>query len=558
MEKTLPRHGVFQFAWATSQGQIPGLSNFSSSQDPNHDGNAFLFTLEQPLPFFGSKLHARYQKASEGFLNPFGGTVTPGSRRGEVAIELKPGEKTRLQFGVTSERNETVNVDNSRLTFSGGLDQTINERIKLHFGFDHRALTDDRNETSINSNLVTFGAEIQATEKLRFSARREQNLTDADPTYPNQTTLAATYQLNALTKIFFTQRLGSAPITPIGDFSANGFAVVSSRKETAFGVETRFGKYTSMTGRYQIENAINGTDSFAVIGLQNTLPVTKQLSLEAGFERGFHLLGPNQSFNSVTAGFGWTPNSDFRASARYEYRDRGGVGKLFTVGAAGRLTSGITALSRFQLSRGSFEGRSTASTEGMAALAIRPLESDRFGLLFSYEHRSMTQTPLRLSPTRDRLDSLSTDAYHQLTRRLELYGHFALRLTANGQPDLPFVSTTSYLAQARAQYLMTSRLDWAIETRLLFQPSSHTSRTTYATELGFWVLPDLRVAGGYNFTGAQEPAGSNVLPRRRGFYFTISTKLSHLFDLFGTSTEGLATKYSQTSTPPDKSEVKKN
>ena len=272
---------------------------------------------------------------------------------------------------MTSERNQTVNVDNSRLTFSGGLDQIINERIKLHFGFDHRALTDDLNQTSTDSNLLTFGADIQATEKLKFSARREQNLSEADPTYPNQTTLAATYQLNALTKIFFTQRLGSAPITPIGDFTANGFAGVSSRRETAFGVETRFGKYTSMTGRYQIENAINGTDSFAVIGLQNTLPVTKQLSLEAGFERGFHLVGPNQSFNSVTAGFGWTPTSDFRASARYEYRDRGGVGKLFTVGAAGRLTDDITALSRFQFSRGSIEGRSSESTEGMAALAIR-------------------------------------------------------------------------------------------------------------------------------------------------------------------------------------------
>ena len=140
----------------------------------------------------------------------------------------------------------------------------------------------------------------------------------------------------------------------------------------------------------------------------------------------------------------------------------------------------------------------------------------------------MTQKPILLTPTRDRLDSISTDAYHQLTEKLELYGHFALRLTANGQPDLPFVSTTSFLAQARAQYLFTRRFDWALETRLLFQPSSHTSRTTYATELGFWVLPDLRLAGGYNFTGAQEPAGSNVLPRRRGFYFTISTKLSHL------------------------------
>jgi hypothetical protein len=44
---------------------------------------------------------------------------------------------------------------------------------------------------------------------------------------------------------------------------------------------------------------------------------------------------------------------------------------------------------------------------------------------------------------------------------------------------------------------------------------------------------------GYNFTAAKEPAGSQLLPTRRGFYFTISSKLSNLFDLFGTSKAGL-------------------
>jgi len=41
-------------------------------------------------------------------------------------------------------------------------------------------------------------------------------------------------------------------------------------------------------------------------------------------------------------------------------------------------------------------------------------------------------------------------------------------------------------------------------------------------------------------TAAKEPAGAPFLPTRRGFYFTISSKLSNLFDLFGTSKAGLA------------------
>lgn len=548
-EKTLPRGGSLQLAWAGSQGEVMGSGNGFGNDDTKHDGMAYQLTLAQPLPFYGSTLRAHYLNASAGFFNPFGGTVTPGSRRGEVTLEMKPRANSTLHFGVTSESNHTANVDNGRLTFSAAWDQVLNERIKFHLGFDHRAFTDDLNDTRTDSNLITAGADVRVTDKLQLSVKREQNLNAADPTYPTQTTLGATYQINTLTKIFFSQRLAAAPITPIGDYSGTGFAAVSSKRETAFGVETRFGKYTSMTGRYQLENGINGTDSFAVIGLQDRLPLTKELSLELGFERGFHLTGPNKSFNSAAVGFGWQPNSDFRASARYEYRDRDGAGQVIAAGAAGKLREGITALSRIQWSRGAFGGKSNSSLEGSVALAIRPLTSDRVGVLFSYTHRSLTQDATSATPTRDRLDSLSMDGYNQLTKRLEVYGRFALRFSANGQPQLPFVSTLSLLTQIRAQYLITRRLDWAVETRLLFQPSSSTMRSVYATEAGFWALPDMRLGVGYNFTAAKEPAGSQVLPTRRGFYFTVSSKLSNLFDLFGTSKAGLDSPNSQ---PTDK------
>jgi hypothetical protein len=96
------------------------------------------------------------------------------------------------------------------------------------------------------------------------------------------------------------------------------------------------------------------------------------------------------------------------------------------------------------------------------------------------------------------------------------------------------------LTQARAQYRLTPRVDWAGEMRTLWQASSGTRHSVYASELGYWALPDLRLGVGYNFNVAAEPAGARLIPTRRGFYFTISSKLSNLFDLFGTSKEGLA------------------
>jgi hypothetical protein len=538
-EKTLPNRGTLSFAYARSQGEFMGTSSTFALGADGHDGDAYRLELNQPLPFYDGLLRARYQNASAGFFNPYGATVTPGSRRGEVSLEFKPFTKSALRFGFMNERNLTSNVNNSRNTFSANWEQIVNERIRFQLGFDRRNFDDELTGQSINSNLVTASAEVKVTDKLEVSVKREQNLGEADPTYPNQTTLAATYQYNNWTKFFLTQRLASAAIRPIGDVEQTGFAFSGARRETAIGVETRFGKYTGVTGRYQIENGINGTDSFAVIGLQNRLPVSSHLSLELGYERGFHLAGSGQSFNSATVGLGWQPVADFRANARYEFRDRAGNGQLLAFGAAGRLGDGWTTMARFQYSRSGFEGRDTSQLEGMAALAIRPLKSDRVGLLFSYTHRSLTQSGDGTQATRDEIDSLSTDAYYQVNKDLELYGRFALRFNANEQAGMPFVSTLTYLTQGRIQYRLTPRFDWAGEARLLFQPSSGTQRSVYGTELGFWAVPDLRLGVGYNFTLAGEPNGISIVPARRGFYFTISSKLSNLFDLFGTSRAGL-------------------
>ncbi|HEY0004105.1 MAG TPA: hypothetical protein VGB17_04775 [Pyrinomonadaceae bacterium] len=552
-EQSLPHKGAVRFAFARSQGELVGSGNFFESNDSEHNGNAYHVELVQPFPRYEAVLRARYSSATAGFLNPYGATVTPGSRRGEVGFDFKPLSSSTLHFGLMSERNRTPFVDNTRLTLSAVWEQVVNERLRFRLGYDHRSLDDELSGHSTESNLVSASAEMKLTDKLEVSVKREQNLGEADPTYPNQTTLAATYQVNQWAKLFLTQRLASAPIMPIGDFSNTGFASTGSRRETAFGVESRLGKYSSMTGRYQLENGINGTDSFAVIGLQNRLPVTPQLSLELGFERGFHLAGEGESFNSATVGFGWQPNEEFRANARYELRHRGGLGQVLALGAAGRLSEGITTLARFQMARTNFEGRGGSSIDAMAALAIRPLKTDRAGLLFSYTHRSLDQDGWQgRAPTSDRLDSLATDGYFQATKELELYGRAAVRLNANGQDGLAYVQTLTYLTQGRAQYRLSRRFDMAGEARMLFQPSSETWRSSYGTELGFWAIPDLRLGLGYNFTRAGEPGGWQMGQARRGFYFTISSKLSNLFNLFGTEQNGLVgVGKEQTEAQPD-------
>jgi hypothetical protein len=547
-EKSLPRGGRLRAEVATSRGRVAISGNLFSTGgegdgENRHDGNAYRVELEQPLAFKETLLRASFARADEGFLNPFGATVTPGSQRAEASVEMKVRPSSLVKFGLMDERNRTVNVSNKRLTGSLLWTESINDRLRLSVGYDFRRLNDDIGGNETNSNLLTVGAEWQATDKLQVAVKREQNLTDADPTYPNQTTLAANYQWNQFTRLFFTQRLASAPIVPISDAALTGFAATGSRRETAIGIETRLGRYANLSSRYQLENGINGSDSFAVIGLSNRLPINKALSLDLGYERGIHLAGAGESFNSAHVGFAWTPTENFRSNARYELRDRGGLGSVLTLGAAGRLFDGVTTLGRVQWSQVSFGGRDSSSMNATAALAWRPLESDSAGLLFSYTRRDLEQSGLAsdgAGATRDRADVISSDGYWQLAKELELYGRFALKFSDTGRPDLARVSSLTYMTQGRVVYRMGRYFVTAGELRWLAQPSSATRRASFGTELGFWALPDLRLGGGYNWTGAREPVGGTLTGARRGFYFTLSSKLSNLFDLLGTAREEAA------------------
>jgi hypothetical protein len=541
-EQKLWNRGSLKFEYANSRGDVVAGGNLFNNADRHAGGSAYSLQLTQPIKLFNSELRAEYARADEGFFNPFGGTVAPGSRRLNATLDIKPTHSRTLHFGYTNEQNHTSNVDNQRDTFSFLWQESFNDKLQGFLGFDMRRLTDSNSSHDVSSQLLTVGVQYRPTDKLEVSAKREQNLSDSDPTFPNQTTLSARYKWDDRTNIFFTERLASAPIVPISDTAQTGFVGTNSRRETSIGVETRLGKYTNVVSRYQIENGINGADSFAVIGLQNRLPVDKQLAFDFGVEHGIHLAGTGQGFTAGALGATWMPTKNMRASARYELRDQtGGLGQILSLGAAGRLGDGITSLARVQWARTNFAGRDNDSFLATAAVALRPLKSDNRALLLSYTERSITQSGFEgQAPISEHSRTLSTDGYWVPLHDTELYGRFALKFGGSSREGLMSASSLTYIAQLRVQRRIRRAFDVAGEGRMLAQPSTGTARTSVGAEVGYWILPDVRFGFGYNFTSITEPQGSLFVAQPRGFYFTISTKLSSLFDLFGTSPQGLA------------------
>ncbi len=534
--KQMPHHGLLTLEVPVSHGTaVTTGSAYPDDGTGEHNGIAAHAELEQPLTVLSGVVHASFAKTGANFLNPFGATTLPGSQTAAAAFEFKPMHAARLKLGFTDERNKTSNVNNHRYTASLAWKQSVSERIDLTFGYDNRDYNDTLAHRIIDSNLLTFGGEWRVTNKLQTSLRREQNVGAADPTYPSQTVLAAKYQISPVTKLFYTQRLSSAPIVPIGDLSGAGFASVNSTRDLAVGLETKVNPRTSLTSRYEIDNGVNGSDSFAVMGVIDRLPLNEHTSVDAGVEHGLHVEGKGHDYNAGTAAISWRPTKFFRATSRYELRDQFGFASLITGGAAGRISSGVTALGQLQFVRGTVNAQSSSFNRAIVSLAIRPLKSDRAGLLFSYNEQSGRGYFLQRTSTLPvRVDILSADSWWQPLKRLELYGRFATSSRTEMSDGQPNLTTGTYLWQQRAQYRFARYFDAAGETRFLWQPVTATKRRTSALEAGGWILPDIRLGLGYSFESAPEYAPSFLAsPLRQGIYFNITGKFSRLFNLFG-------------------------
>lgn len=558
--QSTPNKGEVKLEYARSTGHVVGAGNFfSSNTDGRSDGDALSLTYNQPLNWRDARLQMSFRRASQGFLNPFGGTVVGGAQRAGVALDLKATPSARLRLGFTDERNKTDLVNNSRQAAGLTWTQELSDKLTATFGYDYRRLTDssaDSKTGDVTSNMLSLGLDWRPTHRLQVSARREQNLGDADPTYPTQTVLSGSYSLNNASRLFVTQRLSNAPIIPISDTSGSGFGFSQSRREFNAGIETKVLRDTSLVGGYRLEQGQDGNDGFAIFGLTQKWKLNEGLALDAGYERAFHLTGKDSKsgYNNLSFGGTWQPRTNFIANSRYQFRDRDGSGHLFAAGFAGKPFENITALGRVQYARGSsFDSRASdgsgsgtgsnsafgltanrasSGLYGSFGVAVRPVKSDRVAAFFNYQYRSLTQGVGALQ-TRERSNTFSADAFVQALPKVTLFGKFAVKNGDTAKPGLVASPTLTYLLQARAEYLLAPKWDVALEGRYLAQPSTMTSRMGFATELGYWVTPDIRFGGGYNFNRSLEQPGRDVLGGdRRGFYFSITTKLERVFNFF--------------------------
>jgi len=532
LAQKLPGAGNLALEVAHSNGIPLGLGTTTMGLTASGSGAAVRFQVSEPVKALRGSLKLSYANVDADFLNPYGATVTPGNERLTVASDSTVGEKVKLGFALQDEQNQTETVDNSRTTASVRLGGMVTDQFQLAGGYDHRDYTDYISDTQTLSNLLSAGFTYIPSAKWRMSLRREQNLTSgSDPSYPNSTFLAASYQQNMDLRYFLKFRDSSQPITAISDVAVTGLNPPRSRTELQVGAESRLGNFSTLTSRYQINSGITGTDSYAVLGLAARFPVSDTLSVDARAEAGLHATGPGESFESVSTGVAWLPFENLRATLRYELRNMDGLGQTLVGGAVGKPSEDVTLLARLEVSDASQNGQGTTLVDLLAGLAVRPLKRDGYGALFSWHHRDQRQGNLAPgNQVRVLTDTLSADSVFQLTPNTRFFAKGALTYSQDEPLGLPMVPTTTTLFQSRLEYRFGKYFDAAGEVRnvILWQDSLH--RNSLGLEWGIWALEDLRIGLGYGFTQSVALEGTDE-SIKEGFYLNLSAKMNAILDL---------------------------
>jgi hypothetical protein len=554
LEQKLFYGGHFKAELPVSNGRLlmdPNSPTSTFGETSLQNGKAIRAEFVQPLGVRSTVLRGRFAKTDPGFFNPYGAIAVAGQKSRGISMETRGIQSGKVRLGFDQEVNQNQAVDNQRQTLSAWMTQTLTGTLLAEAGFDHRNFEDRKSAHHIDSNLISAGLKWKPLSRLETHVRREQNLGEADPTYPSQTLLGAQFNLTSTYRIFATQRISSSPITPIGGAETSGVLAPQSTKETAVGVESRLRQNTILTTNYTMASALSGPDSYVVLRLLTRMPIRSGLSFDWSLDNAMHLSGKGKGYVGGSLGFTETRDDKLRISVRYELRRRDTAEIILTAGVVGRLNAATSALARYRTAE--YQGAGIGRiNDGQLALSVRPKKSDRVAMLFSYDfgngnsfaplsnamdanasavsNTSTVSSPASVNPART--DRLSIDGLIEIRHGFEFYS----RVAAARTPGIYGGSRVGTYLQGRLQKALTHRFDIAGDARWVQESKIVRGALITGLEWGTWLNRDFRVGLGYSPSGFANPGALlNSTAARGGLYMVISSRLSGIFDLMGGS-----------------------
>ncbi len=552
-------------------------SNNTSPELGSVSGSAYRFQLESKL---GESFRGRayYSSTDSGFANNATVSFVPGQTRYGAEVEARLSESTRVRAKYDHTENQGIRrqtltpigdvlegfnleggfnsfesnsiVDNSLTTASLGIQQKLGtSTVDLDWIYRNR---EDRINPDFNgeSHQLRSRLTVPLTNNLTFKALNELTiLGNSNASRGDRTAFELDWGVVPGVNVTLGQNFYTS-----GEFAGQSI--------TSLGVKGDYNltDNTRLTGRYTVLGSANNYTAQGGIGLQHRWDITPGLKLNLTYERVFGSFnsnvvgeGINQTIatgengsllgvtdgDSYSVGLEYTDDPRFKASALFEHRTSSqGSNTVISASALGKISPSISALFNFRQAHSANTTLADlgASTDLKLGLAYRDPHNDTWNALLKYEYRrnpaTIPDTILFGGGTGSEEHLFSAEAIYAPSWRWEFYGKYAFRTSTTYLANDFVAASTVSLAQLRATYRLGYNFDLVGEARWITQPSAGYTETAFSAELGYYLTPNLRLAGGYSlgevsdrdFTGSRSAGGP---------YVTFTVKLNDLFGGFG-------------------------
>ena len=450
--------------------------------------------------------------------------VSNNYTQAEVKLNVRPSKRLRYHVGVRTSAADSNGVINPALLFSGDAGAPTAPISSITSGLPPLLTPVAYQAGSGHAINADLGAAWQFTPRASIALSRINSLGGAvlDPYDPPQTLAEFDIDVGTKGKAFLRQLWQRASIQALAATQQSQTYAGTATSSTSFGFSQQVGNTTLESG-YAVDHTAAGTDLYQAIGVRERVVVGPKLSGDAFIQTGDSLLATfapatgsgNPYFLVLGTSLSYAEKA-FHATGQIQVRTGYAGGSTFTLGAAGAISPSVSLF-------GSGIGSYTAGivdSEDRFGLSFRPSHNDRYVTLATVDFSRTNLTNYNAYATNvAQLQELYRPSY-----RTELAGSFAYKLAGDSffQPR-----TTIYGIQADQR--VGARFDVSGELHeSTTAPFNNGSATGLAFEAGWRVGDQIRLAGGYNFSGFADPSTA-INPTHRGVYFTLSSYLDRFF-----------------------------
>jgi hypothetical protein len=511
-------------------------------------GDAYRAALTSSLGV--AHLDAAFETTSQGFDNPFGGLTTPGLLDYRVALTRRLGDRGDISVAFDHQQNNVTGSNYAQSDGSVRANIPVGKRLTLRAGVDVRTNTAYTGGNPLVANSTasqpinpvptpapapsaavaySSGAGTTVQGELGFAYKLSKSITlQADrisnfgaantSSQPSQTTAELDADFAKKGRVFVRQLWSDAGSQSFASATTGLTGTANARSSTELGVERSLGANTTVDSEYVIDRTDSGSDAYAEMGVREKLAISKNLRGEASLQRATAFGGDTSTgasgFNIYGLSLAYAI-ARFHASAQYQLRTGYTGGYTFDVAASGALSPDVSAF----VSTNTSSAAGFDTVDSKATIAFRPSGNDRSVTLASFE-----ASDGNVSDLGTHAQVLSVEELFRPSRDLEIAGRYAYKLDG----DSYYPAQTSLIG-LRVDQRLTRRFDVAGEARWL---SAHNipnaSVTGFALEAGYRLGDEMRLAAGYNFTGAPDPSLIDA-PTRRGAYATVTSVIDRIF-----------------------------